>query len=65
MRDGSQYQRLADHLLNGHAKCQRRRRYDFVDRLPFSDVNNPIPALEEAFREAPQLIFLLRPRRLQ
>jgi hypothetical protein len=33
--------------------------FDFIDNLAFSSVNNPIPALEEAFREEPQLIFLL------
>jgi len=58
MRDGSQYQRLADHLLMATPSAKAAA-FDFVDRLPFSDVNNPIPALEEAFREAPQLIFLL------
>jgi len=58
MRDGSQYQALADHLLMATPNAKASA-FDFVDRLPFSDVNNPIPALEEAFREEPQLIFLL------
>jgi hypothetical protein len=58
MKDGSQYQRLADHLLMATPSAKAAA-FDFVDRLPFSDVNNPIPALEEAFREDPQLIFLL------
>jgi hypothetical protein len=58
MKDGSQYQRLADHLLMATPSAKAAA-FDFVDRLPFSDVNNPLPALEEAFREQPQLIFLL------
>jgi hypothetical protein len=33
--------------------------FDFIDNLRFSSVNNPIPALEAAFSEQPQLIFLL------
>ena len=58
MKDGSQYQRLADHLLMATPSAKAAA-FEFVDRLPFSDVNNPIPALQEAFREGPQLIFLL------
>jgi len=58
MKDGAQYQRLADHLLMATPSAKAAA-FDFVDRLPFSDVNNPLPALEEAFREQPQLIFLL------
>jgi hypothetical protein len=58
MKDGSQYQALADHLLMATPNAKAAA-FDFVDRLPFSDVNNPLPALQEAFREEPQLIFLL------
>lgn len=58
MKDGAQYQRLADHLLMATPSAKAAA-FDFVDRLPFSDVNNPIPALEEAFREQPQLVIFL------
>ena len=57
-RDGSQYQSLSDKLLMG-TPSNKAQAFDFVDNLPFSSVNNPIPALVEAFREEPQLIFLL------
>ncbi|MGD0388225.1 MAG: hypothetical protein ABSC42_04640 [Tepidisphaeraceae bacterium] len=57
-RTGSLYQALSDKLLMG-TPSSKATAFDFVDNLPFSSVNNPIPALEEAFREEPQLIFLL------
>ena len=57
-RTGSLYQALSDKLLMG-TPSSKATAFDFVDNLPFSSVNNPIPALEEAFREGPQLIFLL------
>jgi hypothetical protein len=57
-RDGSQYQALSDKLLMG-TPSNKAQAFDFIDNLPFSSVNNPIPALEEAFREQPQLIFVL------
>jgi len=57
-RTGALYQSMADHLLMGTPKSKALA-FDFIDNLPFSSVNNPIPALEEAFREEPQLIFLL------
>ena len=59
MSDGSQYQALSpDKLLMG-TPSSKAQAFEFIDNLPFSSVNNPIPALEEAFREQPQLIFLL------
>jgi hypothetical protein len=57
-RTGSLYQAMADKLLMG-TPSNKATAFDFIDNLPFSSVNNPIPALEEAFRERPQLIFLL------
>ncbi|MGD0766599.1 MAG: hypothetical protein ABSB42_00090 [Tepidisphaeraceae bacterium] len=57
-RTGSQYQALTDKLIMG-TPSSKATAFDFIDNLPFSSVNNPIPALEEAFREEPQLIFLL------
>jgi hypothetical protein len=57
-RTGSLYQSLSDKLLMG-TPSSKVSAFDFVDNLPFSSVNNPIPALEEAFREQPQLVFLL------
>ena len=57
-RTGSLYQAMADKLLMG-TPSSKAVAFDFIDNLPFSSVNNPIPALEEAFREQPQLLFLL------
>jgi hypothetical protein len=57
-RTGSLYQELSDKLLMG-TPSSKALAFDFIDNLPFSSVNNPIPALEEAFREQPQLLFLL------
>ncbi|MGD0464032.1 MAG: hypothetical protein ABSB74_16240 [Tepidisphaeraceae bacterium] len=57
-RTGSLYQQMAQGLLMG-TPSSKAVAFDFIDRLPFSSVNNPIPALEEAFREQPQLLFLL------
>jgi hypothetical protein len=57
-RTGSLYQALSDKMLMG-TPSNKATAFDFIDNLPFSSVNNPIPALEEAFREEPQLIFLL------
>jgi hypothetical protein len=57
-RTGSLYQSMADKLLMG-TPSSKATAFEFIDNLPFSSVNNPIPALEEAFREQPQLIFLL------
>jgi hypothetical protein len=57
-RTGSNYQALTDKLLIA-TPSSKATAFDFIDNLPFSSVNNPIPALEEAFREQPQLIFLL------
>jgi hypothetical protein len=57
-RNGSQYQALSDKMLMG-TPSSKATAFDFIDNLPFSSVNNPIPALQEAFREQPQLIFLL------
>ena len=57
-RTGSLYQEMADKLLMG-TPSNKATAFNFIDNLPFSSVNNPIPALEEAFREKPQLIFLL------
>lgn len=57
-RTGLNYQALADKLLMA-TPSSKATAFEFIDNLPFSSVNNPIPALEEAFREQPQLIFLL------
>jgi hypothetical protein len=56
--NGSPFQRISDNLLMANAS-NKARAFDFVDNLQFSSINNPIPALQEAFREQPQLIFLL------
>jgi hypothetical protein len=57
-RTGSLYQALSDKMLMG-TPSNKATAFDFIDNLPFSSVNNPLPALQEAFREEPQLIFLL------
>jgi hypothetical protein len=57
-RTGALYQGLSDKMLMG-TPSSKATAFDFIDNLPFSSVNNPLPALEEAFREEPQLIFLL------
>jgi hypothetical protein len=56
--DAGAYQEISDGLLMGtpHNKAAA---FDFVDNLVFAKANNPIAALEEAFRQRPQLIFLL------
>ena len=54
----SPYQRISDGLLMG-SPHNKGIAFDVVDNLVFSNANNPIAALEEAFREQPQLIFLL------
>lgn len=58
-RTGSQYQALSEDKMLMGTPSSKGQAFDFIDNLPFSSVNNPIPALEEAFREQPQLIFLL------
>jgi hypothetical protein len=57
-RTGSLYQAMADKMLMG-TPSSKATAFEFIDNLPFSSVNNPIPALEEGFREQPQLLFLL------
>jgi len=57
-RTGAQYESLSDKLLMG-TPSSKATAFDFIDNLRFSSVNNPIPALQEAFNEQPQLIFLL------
>ncbi len=56
--NGAEYQKLAGDLLLATPK-NKTLAFNFIDNLPFSDINNPIPALTEAFREQPDLVFLL------
>jgi hypothetical protein len=55
---GALYEAMSDKLLMG-TPSNKALAFDFIENLPFGNVNNPIPALEEAFHEKPQLIFFL------
>jgi hypothetical protein len=57
-QSSEEYQKLSSDLLMGTPK-NKSLAFDFVDNLQFSNINNPIPALNEAFREQPELVFLL------
>jgi hypothetical protein len=57
-RTGALYEALSDKMLMG-TPSSKATAFEFIDNLSFSSVNNPIPALDEAFNEEPQLIFLL------
>jgi hypothetical protein len=58
-KDGKGYDSLPGNKMYMGTPSNKAMAFDFVDNLPFNAANNPIPALEEAFREQPQLVFLL------
>jgi hypothetical protein len=58
-RTGAQFEALSQSGMLMATPSNKATAFDFIDNLQFSSVNNPIPALEEAFREQPQLIYLL------
>jgi uncharacterized protein with von Willebrand factor type A (vWA) domain len=51
-------QALAQQLLMASAE-NKRKAYDFLGNVSTAGQTNPIPALELAFKQRPQLIFLL------
>ncbi|MGA2584799.1 MAG: hypothetical protein ABSG31_16095 [Tepidisphaeraceae bacterium] len=56
--NGAQFTAGAAALQNASPN-NKTKTFDFLDRIEFRFGANPLPALEEAFREKPQLIFLL------
>lgn len=56
--DTGSFQALSGQMLMATPK-NKTAAFNFVDNLIFSEANDPIEALREAFREHPQMIFFL------
>ncbi|MDP9173083.1 MAG: hypothetical protein M3O30_04350 [Planctomycetota bacterium] len=57
---GGQYQSPSGNGLTMASPANQSKVFDFLDRrMIFHGTTNPVPALEQAFHEKPQLIYLL------